>query len=33
VSDEDEDIAPSAADGRAVVERVLGGQFLGELED
>ncbi len=33
VSDEDEDIAPSAADGRAVVERVLGGQFLGELEE
>jgi DNA polymerase-3 subunit gamma/tau len=33
VSDDDEDIAPSSSDGRAVVERVLGGQFLGELED
>ena len=33
VSDDDEDIAPSASDGRAVVERVLGGRFLGELED
>ena len=33
VSDDDENIAPSSSDGRAVVERVLGGQFLGELED
>jgi DNA polymerase III subunit gamma/tau len=33
VSDDDEDIAPSPSDGRAVVERVLGGQFLGELEE
>jgi DNA polymerase-3 subunit gamma/tau len=33
VSEDDEDIATSASDGRAVVERVLGGQFLGELED
>jgi DNA polymerase-3 subunit gamma/tau len=33
VSDDDEDIASSASDGRAVVERVLGGRFLGELED
>ena len=33
MSDDDENIAPSSSDGRAVVERVLGGQFLGELED
>jgi hypothetical protein len=33
VSDDDENIAMSASSGRAVVERVLGGQFLGELED
>ena len=33
VSDDDEDIASSASDGRAVVERVLGGRVLGELED
>jgi hypothetical protein len=33
VSDDDENIATSSSDGRAVVERVLGGQFLGELED
>ena len=33
VSDDDEDIASSASDGRAVVERVLGGRFLGEMED
>jgi DNA polymerase-3 subunit gamma/tau len=32
VSDDDENIATSSSDGRAVVERVLGGQFLGELE-
>ena len=33
VSDDDENIATTSSDGRAVVERVLGGQFLGELED
>jgi DNA polymerase-3 subunit gamma/tau len=33
VSADDEDIATATSDGRAVVERVLGGQFLGELED
>ncbi len=33
VSDDDENIATSSSDGRAVVERVLGGQFLGELEN
>jgi DNA polymerase III subunit gamma/tau len=33
VSEDDEDVATSVSDGRAVVERVLGGQFLGELED
>ena len=33
VSDDDESIATPSDDGRAVVERVLGGQFLGELED
>ncbi|HEY6741980.1 MAG TPA: DNA polymerase III subunit gamma and tau [Lapillicoccus sp.] len=33
ISDDDEDVAASTSDGRAVVERVLGGQFLGELED
>jgi hypothetical protein len=32
VSDDDENIPTSSSDGRAVVERVLGGQFLGELE-
>jgi DNA polymerase III subunit gamma/tau len=33
VSEDDENIGTSSSDGRAVVERVLGGQFLGELED
>ena len=33
ISDDDEDVAVSTSDGRAVVERVLGGQFLGELEE
>jgi DNA polymerase-3 subunit gamma/tau len=33
VSDDDEDVATSASSGRAVIEKVLGGQFLGELED
>ncbi|MEP6649044.1 MAG: DNA polymerase III subunit gamma and tau [Lapillicoccus sp.] len=33
VSEDDEDIAAPASDGRTVVERVLGGQFLGELEN
>jgi hypothetical protein len=30
---DDEDVVTSAASGRAVIEKVLGGQFLGELED
>jgi hypothetical protein len=33
VSEDDENVGTSSTDGRAVVERVLGGQFLGELED
>ena len=33
VSEDDEDIATSGAHGRAVIEKVLGGQFLGEFED
>jgi len=33
VSDDDEEIAASGSSGRQVIERVLGGQLIGELED
>ena len=33
VSVDDEDIAPTGTVGREVIERVLGGKFLGEFED
>ena len=33
VSDDDEDIATSSSTGRQVIERVLGAQLIGEIED